>query len=176
MTKDRQGESRWRAALLLCTTTPSAPAQPCVISPSVKPLKTERLDSSLLRGSRGRSRAVHRFASVAIPLQNVPRPAAHLNNTPKGEIFHTRKARISPRRRRDFTRQRSCRISLRLAREQGAEGAPAPCTDLPRWHYPFKMCRDPRHTSVFHAPEARFIPPKGCFIPPKGCFMCRRHA
>mgnify|MGYP004478022281 CR=1 FL=1 len=31
-------------------------------------------------------------------------------------------------------------------REQGAEGAPAPCTDLSRWHYPFKMCRDPRHT------------------------------
>ena len=29
---------------------------------------------------------------------------------------------------------------------EGAEGAPAPCTDLPRWHYPFKMCRDPRHT------------------------------
>ena len=66
-------------------------------------------------GSRGRSRAVHRFASAALPLQNVPRPAAHLNISPKGEIFHTRKARISPRRRRDFTRQRSCRISLRLA-------------------------------------------------------------
>ena len=28
-------------------------------------------------------------------------------------MFHTREARISPRRRRDFTRQQSCRISLR---------------------------------------------------------------
>ena len=86
-------ELRWRAALLLCTTTPSAPAQPCVISPSVKPLKTERLDSSLLRGSRGRSRAVHRFTAVALPLQDVPRPAAHLNISPKGRnISHAQSA------------------------------------------------------------------------------------
>ena len=34
-------------------------------SPSVKPLKVERLDSSLLRGSRGRCRTVHRFGTVA---------------------------------------------------------------------------------------------------------------
>ena len=63
---------------------------------------------SLAQGSR----ELHLIAAVALPLQDVPRPAAHLNISPKGEIFHTRKARISPRRRRDFTRQRSCRISL----------------------------------------------------------------
>lgn len=57
------------------------------------------------------------------------------------------------------------------------------CVRLPRWHYPFKMCRDPRHTFVFHAPEARFIPPEGVLHTPegvlhvpKGCFMCRRRA
>ena len=101
--------------------------------------------TSLLRGRRGRSRAVHivtallstevkpagagcphpsrcsakaqhratfpqgeGFApvtSVPKPYKNVPRPAAHLNISPFwGEIFHTRKARISPCRRHDFTR------------------------------------------------------------------------
>ena len=70
-----------------------------------------RRSATLTQGSR----ELHLIAAVALPLQNVPRPAAHLNISPKGEIFHTRKARISPRRRRDFTRQRSCRISLRLA-------------------------------------------------------------
>ena len=43
--------------------------------------------------------------SVPKPYKNVPRPAAHLNISPFwGEIFHTRKARISPCRRHDFTR------------------------------------------------------------------------
>ena len=43
--------------------------------------------------------------SVPRPYKNVPRPAAHLNISPFwGEIFHTRKARISPCRRHDFTR------------------------------------------------------------------------
>ena len=102
-------------------------------------------NNSLLRGRRGRSRAVHivtallstevkpafgglpssvtvqrksaaprhlpqgeGFAPVtSVPrsYKNVPRPAAHLNISPFwGEIFHTRKARISPCRRHDFTR------------------------------------------------------------------------
>ena len=43
--------------------------------------------------------------SVRPSYKNVPRPAAHLNISPFwGEIFHTRKARISPCRRHDFTR------------------------------------------------------------------------
>ena len=43
--------------------------------------------------------------SVRTPYKNVPRPAAHLNISPFwGEIFHTRKARISPCRKHDFTR------------------------------------------------------------------------
>ena len=54
-------------------------------------------------GSRGRSRAVHRFAAVALPLQNVPRPAAHLRfscaggalHTPEG-VLHVPKARFIP--------------------------------------------------------------------------------
>ena len=44
-------------------------------------------------GSRGRSRAAHRFAAVALPLQDVPRPAAHLNILPKGRnISHAQSA------------------------------------------------------------------------------------
>ena len=58
---------------------------------------------------------------VTLPHQNVPRPAAHLNIlSPKGDkIFHTREARISPRRRRDFTRRCAShrRISLLCCRK-----------------------------------------------------------
>lgn len=38
---------------------------------------------------------------------------------------------------------------------------------MPRWHYPFKMCRDPRHTSVFHAPEGVLHTPEGVLHVPK---------
>ena len=41
---------------------------------------------------------------------------------------------------------KSAYSAKRLSRGLLGEGAPAPCTNLPRWHYPFKMCRDPRHT------------------------------
>ena len=69
---------------------------------------------------RGRSSAAGgslSITSVRPIYQNVPPRTAHLNIlSPKGDkIFHTREARISPRRRRDFTRRRvpRCRISLR---------------------------------------------------------------
>ena len=56
------------------------------------------------------------FASVAIPYQNVPRPAAHLN-APKGRAscgeaaLHVPKARFIPRRGASFA-ARTCRHSL----------------------------------------------------------------
>ena len=60
--------------------------------------------------------------SVPKPYKNVPRPAAHLNISPFwGEIFHTRKARISPCRRHDFTRGFAADFTaaLRLAFPKG---------------------------------------------------------
>ena len=95
---------------------------------SVKPLKTERLDSSLLRGSRGSSRAVHRFAAVALPLQDVPRPAAHLNISPKGRnISHARSAYFTAPQARFHTAAKLPYItkceSEAEARAAGGEGA-----------------------------------------------------
>ena len=57
------------------------------------------------------------FASVAIPYQNVCARRTHINILPQsGKIFHTRKARISPRQRRDFTRCRGTRRRISLRR------------------------------------------------------------
>ena len=49
-------------------------------------------------GSRGRSRAVHRFAAVALPFQDVPRPAAHLRFSCAGGALHTPKGCFMCRR------------------------------------------------------------------------------
>ena len=70
-------------------------------------------------GGEGATAPPHRFNycdkvhKIALPLQNVCARRTHLNILPqRGKIFHTRKARISPPQSGDFTRQRSCRISL----------------------------------------------------------------
>ena len=56
----------------------------------------------LHRGAEVRSQ----YTSVPPCYQNVPPRAAHLNILSQSDkIFHTREARISPRRRRDFTRR-----------------------------------------------------------------------
>ena len=47
-----------------CSSIPRCKQQARGISPSVKPLKIKRLDSSLLRGSRGGSAAYHRFSAA----------------------------------------------------------------------------------------------------------------
>ena len=58
------------------------------------------------------------FTSVAIPYQNVCARRTHINILPQsGKIFHTRKARISPRQRRDFTRCRGTRRRISLRRQ-----------------------------------------------------------
>ena len=56
--------------------------------------------------------------AAALHHQNVPARRAHLNIlSPKGDkIFHTREARISPRRRRDFTRRCASRRRISLLR------------------------------------------------------------
>ena len=67
------------------------------------------------RGQGSRERV--QFASVAIPYQNVCARRTHINILPQsGKIFHTRKARISPRQRRDFTRCRGTRRRISLRR------------------------------------------------------------
>ena len=55
--------------------------------------------------------------------------------------------------------------SISLGEHRGAENA----LNLPLRHATIKMCRDPRHTFIFHTP-------KGALHTPKACFMCRRHA
>ena len=160
--------------MLLCTTTPSAPAQPCVISPSVKPLKTERLDSSLLRGSRGgsaasrrvcltehrgakiraqfalqrtgsrgRSRAVHRFAAVALPFQDVPRPAAHLRFSCAGGALHTPKGCFMCRRHASYPRRGALCAGGALHTPEGV------------LHTPEGVLHTPE--GVLHVPKARLI-------------------
>ena len=65
------------------------------------------------RGAKKRAQ----FVSVAIPYQNVCARRTHINILPQsGKIFHTRKARISPRQRRDFTRCRGTRRRISLRR------------------------------------------------------------
>ena len=73
-----------------------------------------------LRGRRGRYRATPQIQLLRQSPQNrtTPSKCVRTAHTPKtfcpqrGKIFHTRKARISPPQSGDFTRQRSCRISL----------------------------------------------------------------
>ena len=97
--------------------------------------------------------------SVRTPYKNVPRPAAHLNISPFwGEIFHTRKARISPCRSHDFTRGFAADFTAAL-RATFPKGKAL--RSLPLRHATIKMCRDPRHTFIFHAPEGRASYAKG---------------
>ena len=108
-----------------CSSAPRSKQRPRVISPSVKPSKAERLDSSLLRGSRGGSAASrrvclgehrggegatappHRFNycdkvhKIALPLQNVCARRTHLNiSPPKGQnISHAQSAYFTAAKR-----------------------------------------------------------------------------
>ena len=63
--------------MLVCTLVQTATSRYLSLSRGV--LIHFHRDSSLLRGSQGRSRAAHSSESVALSLQNVPRPAAHRN-------------------------------------------------------------------------------------------------
>ena len=45
-----------------------------------------------------------------------------------------------------------------------------------RRHATIKMCRDPRHTFIFHVPEGRASYAEGVLHVPQACFMCRRRA
>ena len=104
--------------------------------------------------------------SVPKPYKNVPRPAAHLNISPFwGEIFHTRKARISPCRRHDFTRGFAADFTaaLRAAFPKGkAMRLRRPCAALPRnrkIYFSFLWLFAPR---IFSGRRGK-ISPKGSF-------------
>ena len=60
--------------------------------------------------------------------------------------FGLRYSRVRGRQRLAFLAASATGGARKPNPSEGAEGAPAPRTDLPLRHYPFKMCRDPRHT------------------------------
>ncbi len=74
-----------------------------------------------LRGSRGGYRRTpQNCLCVTTPSKCARTTRTPKTFAPKGQIFHTRGARISPCRRRDFTRQQRCRISPRRFAAQSA--------------------------------------------------------
>ena len=105
-----------RRALSLPQSRCFNPFSPRQLPPQREPRRLRRRARRLSRRGQG-SRERVQFASVAIPYQNVCARRTHINILPQiGKIFHTRKARISPRQRRDFTRCRGTRRRISLRR------------------------------------------------------------
>ena len=57
--------------------------------------------------------------------------------------------------------------SISLGEHRGAENA----LNLPLRHATIKMCRDPRHTFIFHAPEGRASYAEGVLHVPQARFI-----